>query len=208
MARQNRVTPEGAFIASPARGTLMGNRGILHDAQGRLGTARWRHKAWICCVLRFRGRHRQIMQPNRYTELFFLDEAVALAAGHRPCAECRRADFNAYRATWPGTPRAPEMDAELHRHRIGPGSRLVRPHRGDFADLPDGAFVRMGDACLLVRGDALWPYAPTGYGPARPRPKTGGVAVLTPPPNLCALRAGYAPALHWSADQNRQDTRA
>ena len=208
MARQNRVTPQGALIATPARGTLMGNRGILHDAQGRLGTARWRHKAWICCVLRFRGRHRRIMQPNRYTELFFLDEALALAAGHRPCAECRRAAFNAYRATWPDTPRAPDMDAELHRHRIGPGSRLARCQPGDFADLPDGAFVRMDRDCLLVRGDALWPYAPAGYGPPRPRPKTGGVAVLTPPPSLGALWAGYEPALHPSADQNRQDTRA
>ena len=186
----------------------MGNRGILHDALGRLGAARWRHKAWICCVLHFRGRHRQIMQPNRYTELFFLDEAVALAAGHRPCAECRRADFNAYRATWPGAPRAPDMDAELHRARVDRGSRLTRPHPGDFTDLPDGAFIRQGDACLLLHGDALWPFTPAGYGAPLPRPKTGGVAVLTPPPSIRALRAGYAPALHPSVDQNRQDTRA
>lgn len=208
MPRQNRLTPDGQLIATPARGTMMGNRGILHDAHGELGRARWRHKAWICCVLSFKNRQRRVMAPNRYTELFFLDEAVALAAGHRPCAECRRTDYNAYRATWPGEPLAPQMDRTLHAERVRHGARNIQTHKGDFADLPDGAFVVGEEACLLVRGDALLPFAPAGYRPGRIRPKRGAVHVLTPPASLRALRAGYSPALHVSADQNRQDTRA
>ncbi|HEY9058475.1 MAG TPA: hypothetical protein VIN77_15095, partial [Aurantimonas sp.] len=124
MPLQNRVTPLGEIIADPARGTLMGNRGILHDGNRELGRSRWKHKAWIACTLAFRGRKRTPMTPGRYTELFFLDEATALAGGHRPCAECRRADFNAYRTAWAtahcldAPPTAKAMDDMLHAHRV------------------------------------------------------------------------------------------
>jgi len=118
VALQNRVTPFGEIVATPARGLSMGNRGILHDDRRRLGRRRWTHKAWICCVTEFRGRRRQVMAPGRYTELFFLDEAVALAAGHRPCFECRRAAANAFAACWGGEPRAPDMDRVLHAERL------------------------------------------------------------------------------------------
>src|SRR5580658_4942381 len=124
MPLQNRVTPYGDLIATAARGALTGNRGILHDAAGRLGRARWRHKVWIACLLRFRGRHRPVMQPGRYTHLFFLDEATALAAGHRPCFECRHRDATAFVAAWmrankPGEAYAGigALDAVLHRDR-------------------------------------------------------------------------------------------
>jgi len=196
MPRQNRVTPQGRFIATAARGTLMGNRGILHDAQGQLGTARWRHKAWVCCVLSFKNRHRAVMTPGTWTELFFLDEAVALAAGHRPCAECRRADYNRFRAAFPGGPmRAPAIDAVLHPARVT-RTRTQVTHRADLAALPDGAFVDHGGPCLLHQG-GLYPYAPEGY--TAPHAARGTVTVLTPAPIVAALAAGYRPALHPSA---------
>src|SRR5262245_59079626 len=126
MARKNRVTPSGEIVATPERGTLMGNRGVLHDDQGRI-VRRWQGKRWIACVLEFRGRKRTVMTPGRYTELFFLDEATALAAGHRPCAECQRERFNAFRDAWRRgngvamPPTAPEIDGRLHAERLGPG---------------------------------------------------------------------------------------
>lgn len=202
MPLQNRVTPTSEIIATPERGLFMGNRGILHGDDRRLGSARWRHKAWITCLTTFRGRHRAVMTPQCYTELFFLDEAVALAAGHRPCAECRRADYNRFRTAWADAqghpaPRAPDMDRALHAARVT-RTRQQITHRGDIADLPDGAFLRLpGDATpLLVRADRLLPYAPGGYGAARPRPARGPVTVLTPRPLLDVLRAGFAPHLH------------
>ncbi len=143
----NRVTPFGDIIATPERGTMMGNRGILHDERRRLGRRRWAHKAWICCLTEFRARKRRVMAPGRYTELFFLDEAVALAAGHRPCFECRREAARAYAACWGGNPRAGEMDRVLHAERLD--GKRQRIHSCEAADLPDGAFVR--------RNDAAWP---------------------------------------------------
>lgn len=201
MPLQNRVTPEGQIIADPCRGTMMGNRGILHGTDRQLGPARWRHKAWICCLLAFRGRHRAVMSPNRYTELFFLDEAVALAAGHRPCAECRRAAFNAFRqALSPARPlTAPEIDTMLHPSRVGPSRRQVT-FQADLAALPDGAFVLWNAAPALVWQDRLLPYAPDGYGEAVERPSKGVARVLTPKPSLAALDGGYRPALHTSAN--------
>jgi len=200
MPRQNRVTPEGAFVASSARGLFMGNRGILRDAAGRLGRARWRHRAWVCCVLSFRGRHRPIMTPGAYTELFFLDEAVALAAGHRPCAECRRADFLRFRETFAGDMTAPEIDAILHEARALPRVFRQRRHAAEAGALPDGTFLLHPDdgAACLVLGDAVMPYRPEGYGAARTRPD-GRVSVLTPAPSVRALANGYRPLLHPSA---------
>ncbi len=202
MALQNRVTPSGEIIADPARGLFMGNRGILHDDARRLGKARWRHKNWITCLLDFKGRRRDVMSPHRYTELFFLDEAVALAAGHRPCAECRRGRYRAFLAAWTagagqdGQPKAPELDAVLHAARVDPGTRRQRTYRTDLAGLPDGVFIRLEALPLLVLGDRLLPWAPGGYGAAIARPSGGPVCVLTPRPTVAAMTAGYRPELH------------
>ncbi len=196
MPLQNRMTPFGDIIATPERGLMMGNRGILHDGHRRLGRRRWTHKAWICCTTEFRGRTRQVMAPGRYTELFFLDEAVALAAGHRPCFECRREAARAYTACWGASPRAGEMDRVLHAERLD--GRRRRIHVREAATLPDGAFVSREGAAWLVRGPLLLRYTPGGYDAAVERPG-GAVEVLTPPATLRALRAGYAPLLHPSA---------
>ena len=204
MPLQNRVQPDGTILAHPARGTMMGNRGILHDVARRLGPTRWRHRAWVACVLSFKGRRRKLMAPGRYTELFFLDEAVALSAGHRPCAECRRADFGHFRALWtrahglPAPPRAPDMDAVLHAARAVPGGRHLRRHEAQPDDLPDGTIVHDGADCLLLVGSGALPVHPDGYGAPRPRP-TGPVRLLTPPPTVAVLHAGYRPHLHPSA---------
>jgi hypothetical protein len=208
MPLQNRVTPTGEIIADAARGTLLGNRGILHDLERRLGAARWRHPHWICCRLAFKGRRRRPMTPGRYTELFFLDEATALAAGHRPCCECRREDFRAFQAAWrrafaSSDASAPAIDRVLHAARVESRSRRQIRFEAALDDLPDGAFVLLGDdpsTPLLILGAHLLPWRPSGYGRPRPRPYTTGV-VLTPRPTVAALRAGYAPALHRSATQ-------
>lgn len=194
MPLQNRVTPEGQIIAHPARGALMGNRGILHGADQRLGVARWRHKAWITCVLDFKGRQRRVMSKNRYTELFFLDEFVAHAAGHRPCAECRRADFNAYRDAFsPGEKlSAPQMDAVLHPARVARDRRQVT-YRAPLNSLPDGVFVLWdGQPCRLDH-DGLFPYLPDGYVEPLKRPDDQMATVLTPKPSVTALRNGFLP---------------
>jgi len=198
-ARQNRVRPTGEIVAEPVRGMFMGNRGILHDDAGALGLSRWKHPHWVTCVLDFKGRHRQVMRPKNYTELFFLDEAVALAAGHRPCAECRRADFNAFRRAFGSDLRAPEIDAILHPARVDRRSRHQIRHAAAVTDLPDGSFILHEGAAHLVQGACIRPFCPPGYGPARPRPR-GEVTVLTPKPTLRALQNGYRPVLHRSAD--------
>jgi hypothetical protein len=208
MPLQNRVTPFGEIIAHPARGTLMGNRGILHDAGQRLGPARWRHPHWIVCRLEFEGRRRRVMAPSTYTELFFLDEAVALAAGHRPCAECRRAAFDAFRNAWRealgdlASSRAPAIDRALHGTRVESRSRRQITFAAELDALPDGAFVTLADdpaTAWLVLGDRLLPCAPEGYGPARARPSGREVRVLTPCLTVAVLAAGYRPELHPSA---------
>jgi len=204
MPLQNRVAPSGEIVAVPNRGLFMGNRGVLHDENKRLGRRRWVLKAWLICRLDFKGRQRTVMTPRRYTELFFFDEASALAAGHRPCYECRRADFRTWQAAWqdaqclPRPPRAPEMDACLHAERIAQGSRRNRVWQSDAADLPDGAFVMLDGEPYLVREDVLRAWSWQGYGRPVPRP-LGGITVLTPPASVAALRAGYQPVLHPSA---------
>ena len=197
MAFQNRVTPFGDMIATPERGLMMGNRGILHDKNRKLGRRRWAHKAWICCLTEFRGRKRPIMAPRRYTELFFLDEAVALAAGHRPCFECRREAARAYAAGWGGGPRAAEMDRVLHAERLN--GKRQRTHANALARLPDGAFISRDGIAWLVKGRLLLRYTPGGYDFAAAR-RAETVEVLTPPATLRVLRAGYAPHLHPSAE--------
>jgi hypothetical protein len=205
--RPNRVTPTGEIIALAARGTLMGNRGILHDATQRLGAARWRHPHWICCRLAFKGRRREVMAPGRYTELFFLDEATALAAGHRPCRECRRDDFRRFQAAWrrafaAADATAPAIDRVLHKARIDPRTRGQIRFQAPLDDLPDGSFIVLPDAPstpLLIVGERLLPWRPSGYGPARARPVTARCLVLTPGPTVALLRAGYVPTLHPTA---------
>jgi hypothetical protein len=207
MPLQNRMTPMGDIIADAARGTLMGNRGILHDSSRRLGAARWRHRSWICCRLSFKDRRREVMAPGRYTELFFLDEATALAAGHRPCCECRRDDFRAFQGAWRRAvdgvaASASAMDGILHRARVEPHSRRQVRFEASLGDLPDGAFVLLAggpSSPLLVLGDELLPWRPAGYGAPRPRPSGARCVVLTPKPTLSVLRAGYAPSLHLTA---------
>lgn len=155
MPRQNRVTPAGVIVATPERGTLMGNRGLLHDDEGRIVRA-WRVKRWIACLLQFKERKRQVMSPGLYTELFFLDEATALAAGHRPYAECRRDRYNAFRDAWTaggrgaGEVKATEIDSRLHEERLEPGG-TKRTFQANLDDVPDGVFVR-----LPGRGDVAW----------------------------------------------------
>jgi hypothetical protein len=201
VTRPNRVAPTGDLAALPQRGLLMGNRGILHDEAGRLGSARWRHRNWIACVLSFRGGRRTLMAPGRYTELFFLDEAVALAAGHRPCAECRRADWLRFMDAWEAAhgerPRAAALDRQLHAARVRRDRSQVR-HAAPWEVLPDGAFaLDAGEPCLTL-GDRVVPFGPEGYGRARPRPE-GEAEVLTPAPLVAVLAAGYRPLLHPAA---------
>ncbi len=191
MPLQNRVLPTGQIVADPARGMFTGNRGCLHDDQRRLGTARWRGRAWIICALDYKGWRRVVMTPRTWTELFFLDEAVALAAGHRPCALCRRTEFMAFQAAFGGA-RAPEMDAKLHAARLE--GRVQNRHRAALEWLPDGVFVLQDGAPHLVRGSGLWPYAPAGYGTPLARFE-GEVTVLTPAPTVEVLRAGYRPVM-------------
>lgn len=189
MPRCNRVDPLGQLHAVAARGGLMGNRGCLHDAQGRIRRG-WAVRRWIACVTAFRGRRRALMQPGRYTELFFLDEATAYAAGHRPCAECRRADWLAFQALWAGVHGGPvdadSIDRVLHGARlVGSGRRLWAC---DLGDLPDGAMVMAGGAPALVAAGGLWRWSFAGYGAMEPL--RGPVAVITPEPLVALMRAG------------------
>jgi hypothetical protein len=193
MPLQNRVTPLGELIAVSERGLVYGNRGCLHDAEARIRRA-WQVKRWIACRLEFRGRHRaHPMPPGRYTGLFFLDDATALAAGHRPCAECRREDYNRFMAL-AGERRADDLDARLHEERLGP-----RPQAA-VEELPDGAFVLVGGEPWLVLGDELRRWTPGGYTERRRRPSRA--TVVTPATTLEVLRAGWSgvvPFLHVSA---------
>ena len=200
MPLQNRVLPTGEIVAHPARGLLMGNRGRLHTPARSLAGRRWTTTTWVACALCFNNRHRQVWGPAAYTELFFLDEAVALAAGHRPCAECRRADYRTWQAAWRRahgeTPTAPAMNARLHADRID--GRSQRRHRAPAATLPPGTFILHDAAAALVTPGALRRFTPTGYAAPLPLP-SGSVDVLTPACTVAVLAAGYAPFLHPSA---------
>ena len=185
---QNRVDPLGDIHAVAARGRLMGNRGgRLHNDAKRLGTRRWTSKAWIACVCAFKDRRREVFGPG-YTELFFRDEPTALAAGHRPCFECRRAEARAFQAAFPGAPkRAAEMDAVLHAERLAP----ARP-RLALRALPEGAMALWRGAPHLVARARLWRWSFGDYGPGVILPDDVAAA-LTPPSIIAALRAGYKP---------------
>jgi hypothetical protein len=202
VALQNRVAPTGEILADPARGTLTGNRGCLHGTGRDLGVSRWRSKLWICCVLEWRGWRRDPMPPGRWTMLFFLDEATALAAGHRPCGYCRRSDYLSYVEAWrvghgsAARPKAVEMDAVLHRQRVESRTRrqVTRPARA--GDLPDGAMVRAAGTVGLLTSEGLRAWSFTGYAPPAPLAPDTTVELLTPPASVAALRAGYRPMLH------------
>lgn len=207
MPLQNRVTPFGELVAVPARGLFMGNRGgRFHRDKKTLTARRWASRQWICCVLDFKGRRRDVW-GRFYTELFFLDEPTALAAGHRPCFECRRTDALAFAEKWRAAramrkrPGAGEMDNELHRERLR--GREKRLHRRQIDDLPDGAFIALEEGAFAMRGDALLRWTPRGYAELKTRPRGIGVEVLTPPAIVAVLAAGYQPHWHPSADVSR-----
>jgi hypothetical protein len=206
MPLQNRVDPFGTLFRTPARGTFMGNRGgAIHNADREIVRA-FKSRRWITCVLEFRGRHRTVMSQNRYTELFFLDEAVAFAAGHRPCAECRRERFNAFKKAWQsrnGAERntwigADEIDAELHRHRINK-QRSKITYEDALDQLPNGVFIQLEEKPYLVLDDALLLWTPERYANKIHKPPGLTVTVLTPRPIVECFRQGYQPKIHQSA---------
>ena len=200
MPLQNRVDPFGELFATRARGTLLGNRGgRIHADDGKLTRRRWASRQWICCVLVFKGRARDVWGRS-YTELFFLDEVTAFAAGHRPCFECRRADARKFAALFAGKGKraaAPAMDAVLHAERLRGKSKLT--FRRSIDALPDGAAIVLDGASFAVRGPRLLRWTPRGYTEARARPRKLTVEVLTPPSILRVLKGGYSPLWHPSA---------
>jgi hypothetical protein len=202
MPARNRVTPTGDIEAIALRGAWTGNRGILHSGQEIVRF----HASdlWITCALEFRGRRHEQWQPHHYTFLYFHDEAVSFAAGHRPCAECRRDCYNAYRAAWAqelgvNVPSAKLMNQQLHGERIVRGTHARRIHRLPWADLPDGAFVLLDTTPALVIGDELTEWTREGYRNRRARPIQGNADVITPPSTIGALRAGYPVQIDASA---------
>ena len=199
MPLQNRVTPLGELVADPARGLVYGNRGCLHDDSGRI---RRHHngRRWIACRLRFRGWHRSpLLQPGRFTELFFLDEATAFAAGHRPCALCRREDYNRYGSIWeelhPGQRGADAIDAQLHAERLEAGTSRQRHHEVELDDVPDGAFVLRDGKPWLVAGTALRLWTPAGYAEPVRRETCAPAMLVTPPSLVDVLRGGWEPVV-------------
>jgi hypothetical protein len=203
MPLQNRVTPFAELVADPARGTLFGNRGgKFHRDDRTLGRRRWASRQWICCVLDFKGRQRDVW-GRYYTELFFLDEPTALAAGHRPCFECRRLEAIAFAGYWQRAtglkvpPRAPAMDAVLHAQRLdGSAKRL---HRRPANELPDGTVIARGEHAFALRAGSLLRWSASGYRERVARPRRGEVDILTPPAIVAVLAAGYQPRWHASA---------
>jgi len=197
MPLQNRVTPLGDLIADPARGLVYGNRGCLHDSNGRI-RRRYAGKRWIACRLEFRGWQRgALLQPGRFTELFFLDEATAFAAGHRPCALCRREDYDRFSAIWrelhPGQAGADAMDAQLHGERVAPGTRAQLHHAADLDELPDGTFILQDGVPCLVLGPHLLEWSPASYAGRMNRPARGRVVLITPPSLVSVLHAEWQP---------------
>lgn len=218
---RNRVTPWGDIVAISQRGAWLGNRGILHE--GTDVVRYHRSDLWITCRLQYRDWRLLQWAPGHFTVLYFFDEAVAFAAGHRPCALCRRADYNAYRAAWvagadgaaeaagtaeaeraagaeetagsAGLPYAKELDRQLHAERIVRGTHRRRVHPMRWPALPDGTFVALDGEPHLVLADRLHRWSPQGYLPPASRPRAGTVEVITPPSTVGVLRAGYRPQL-------------
>ena len=213
MTLQNRVTPSNEIVAVAARGTLMGNRGCLHDDHRRLVRTQGTRKDWVTCLLEFRGNRRTVMTPGKYTELFFLDEATALAAGHRPCNECRRERFLAFKAAWrkgvldreEGALRVTDIDPVMHADRLA-AKGVQRHFEAPLGELPDGVFVRLpseeGTARLKWHGRLL-AWTPSGYeSPIPDADFSSRLTVLTPACTVEVLRAGYVPEVHPTAHWN------
>jgi len=202
MPYRNRVTPLGDIVAIPLRGAWTGNRGVLHSGHD---IVRFHGgDLWITCALQFKGRHAEQWTPRRFTWLFFHDEAVSFAAGHRPCGECRHRDYTACRDAWSrgndaASPSAREMNRRLHSERLIRGTHRRQLHELDWSDLPDGAFVLQDGAPALVTGAHLVEWTWSGYQGRRPRPAGGQATVITPPSTLAVLRAGYPVQIDESA---------
>jgi hypothetical protein len=200
MPLPNRVDPFGDLFATPTRGTLFGNRGgKFHRDDKTLGSRRWASRQWICCVLKFKGRQRNVW-GRYYTELFFLDEVTAFAAGYRPCFECRRQDAERFAVLFSGKKQrasADAMDSVLHAERLD--GKAKRTYRLSLDSLPDGAMVALDGEVFAVRDKHLLPWTPSGYSASKPRPRNLEVDVLTPPSILSVLGRGYAPLWHPSA---------
>ena len=200
MPLQNRVTPFGDIIAIAQRGMFIGNRGIIHDPATRtLLGRRWTTKAWLVCLLHYKGKRREVMSRRSWTELFFLDEAVALAAGHRPCFYCRRNDAEAFRAAWAkgkgvALPLAPEIDEVLHAERQERGRKRLHRIPGSAGELPDGAMIAADRAAYTIARGRAFRWTEQGYSAVQEIPR--GAGLLTPPSTLLAMRAGYRPLLH------------
>jgi hypothetical protein len=191
--QRNRVTPTGDIEAFPLRGAWTGNRGVIH--RGRDIVRFHASDLWITCALQFRGRWREQWLPNRWTHLYFHDEAVSFAAGHRPCGECRRASYLSYQDAWASAaghrPSATEMNRQLHGERIFRGTHRRRFHRLPWISLPTGTFVLLDETPALVMPDHLAPWSRTGYQAPRSRPKSGTATVITPPATITVLQSGY-----------------
>ena len=202
MPLQNRVTPTGDIIATPHRGMFTGNRGIIHDPATKTLTRRWASQTWLTCVCEFRRRRRDVMGTRSWTELFFLDEATAFAAGHRPCFYCRRNDADRFRAAWEegnGVMNilAREIDAVLHRERLDRRAKRLHSLPMPLEELPDGAMLQQGNESFAIVQGRAFVWSPAGY-----RAAENGLdeaMLLTPPSTLRALSAGYRPVLHPSA---------
>ena len=199
---QNRVDPFGNIIKTSARGAWMGNRGLLHDEHQNL-LRPFKLKAWLICKLEFKGWHRKVMTPNRYTELFFMDEATAFAAGHRPCFECRREDYNKFKTYWlKGNPKygfnektsIKKIDDILHSERIN-NNRSKVTYEENIKDLPDGAFVLFNNQPHLIFKGLMYLWSPFGYEKGIALAGVGKLPVLTPKSVVNTFRAGYIPQI-------------
>ncbi len=216
MSKQNRVTPYGEIVALPQRGLFTGNRGVLHNEQQEV-IRPYKLKAWIICRLQFKGRRRAIMQPNHYTELFFLDEATALAAGHRPCFECQRERANAFRAAWQAgnhpshtdtAVKVADMDNVLHEERLTSARLLKDKKKRMFTavlnQLPEGTLVEIAARPYLIWQEKLFLWTPGGYSPTILPVNAKPVQVLTPASTVNALANGYVPIIHETLLTNPQ----
>ncbi|KIF72914.1 hypothetical protein QR77_00615 [Streptomyces sp. 150FB] len=204
MSERNRVTPLGDIEAFPLRGAWTGNRGILH--RDRKIVRQYASKLWLTCALEYKDSYRELWQPGRATFLYFFDEAVSMAAGHRPCALCRRTSYNAYREAWVRglggpSPTAQQLDSRLHADRLLPGTHTRRLSSLPWRSLPDGAFVLDGDAPELVLRDRLVTWTREGYAGSRSRPVRGDVRVITPASTVAVLRSGYPVQIDRSASE-------
>ena len=212
MPRQNRVTPVSSIIATPERGRWLGNRGCIHDEAGRIRRL-YQTRRWIICLLQYKEKHRELMQPGRWTELFFLDEATALAAGHRPCAYCQRARYEEFRSLWgqanprlatTARPGADEIDLGLHAERLDAQRQRIT-FRAPLASVPDAAFVVIDDEPYLYYGSRLWRWRPGGYDNGIDLPAASQVAVLTPRSVVNTLAAGFKVQVDRSSTSLRRE---